>query len=195
MLGMFALVRAAGGGRWTALGAAALMAADNLLLVHSRIGTLDIYATAAMIWAAALYLRGRPIVAGVVVGVGACAKEVAPYVLLVLVVLEALRWLADAGPARLLRCGAWGRAWRLPRGRSSRCSPCSTRSSPPYDPQTGKLVPDPPFGEIGRILSYAAHQTSPHGPRGIASYPWDWLVDIKPITYLQINPCSPDRRS
>ena len=61
ILGMFALVRAAGGGRWTALGAAALMAADNLLLVHSRIGTLDIYATAAMIWGAALYLRGRPL--------------------------------------------------------------------------------------------------------------------------------------
>ena len=99
ILGMFALVRAAGGGRWTALGAAALMAADNLLLVHSRIGTLDIYATAAMIWAAALYLRGRPILAGVVVGVGACAKEVAPYVLFVLAVLELLRWVGRRGAA------------------------------------------------------------------------------------------------
>jgi predicted membrane-bound dolichyl-phosphate-mannose-protein mannosyltransferase len=63
--------------------------------------------------------------------------------------------------------------------------------SPPWDPQTGKLVPDPPIGEIGRILGYAAHQTSPGGPHGIASYPWDWLVDIKPITYLQINPSHP----
>src|SRR5262249_50416741 len=34
-------------------------------------------------------------------------------------------------------------------------------------------------------------QTSPHGPRGIASYPWDWLVDIKSITYLRINPSQP----
>jgi uncharacterized membrane protein len=31
-----------------------------------------------MVWAAALYLRGRPIVAGVVLGLGATAKLVAP---------------------------------------------------------------------------------------------------------------------
>ena len=61
----------------------------------------------------------------------------------------------------------------------------------PFDPQTGKLVPDGPFGEVSRILTYAANQTSPHGPQGIASYPWDWLVDVKPITYLQIDPSHP----
>src|SRR5437763_4020298 len=65
ILAMFALVRAAGGGPWAALGAAALMAADNLLLVHSRIGTLDIYALAGMLVGAFLYLRGRPLLAGV----------------------------------------------------------------------------------------------------------------------------------
>ena len=70
ILGMFALVRAAGGGPWTALAAAALMAADNLMIVHGRIGTLDVYALAAMVWGAALYLRGRPLAAGVVIGVG-----------------------------------------------------------------------------------------------------------------------------
>jgi 4-amino-4-deoxy-L-arabinose transferase-like glycosyltransferase len=78
ILGMYALVRAARGSRWLALGASALMAADNLFLVHARIGTLDIYAVAAMVWGAALYLRRRPVLAGVVIGVGACAKEVAP---------------------------------------------------------------------------------------------------------------------
>ena len=60
LLGCFALARAAGGGRWVALGASALMAADNLLIVHGRIGTLDIYALAAMIWGATFYLRGQP---------------------------------------------------------------------------------------------------------------------------------------
>ncbi len=65
------------------------------------------------------------------------------------------------------------------------------RIAPPWNPQTGKLVPDAPFGEVSRILTYGAHQTSPHGPSGIASYPWDWLVDIKPITYLRINPAHP----
>jgi predicted membrane-bound dolichyl-phosphate-mannose-protein mannosyltransferase len=190
ILGMFFLVRAAGGGAWLGLGAAALMAADNLLLVHGRIGTLDISAVAAMIWGAALYLRGRPILAGVVIGIGACAKEVTPYVLLVLVVLELLRWW----PAR---SEGWRRARRL-----ASCAAVAAGTflvvlfllgliTPAYSPQTGKLVPNGPFGEIAHILTYAEHQTSPHGPQGIASYPWDWLVDVKPITYLQINPSHP----
>jgi predicted membrane-bound dolichyl-phosphate-mannose-protein mannosyltransferase len=190
ILGMFFLVRAAGGGPWLGLGAAALMAADNLLLVHGRIGTLDISAVAAMIWGAALYLRARPMFAGVVIGIGACAKEVTPYVLLVLLVLELLRWW----PAR-------SEGWR----RIARLASCAAvaavtffvvlfllgRIAPDYSPQTGKLVPNGPFGEAAHILTYAEHQTSPNGPQGIASYPWGWLVDYKPITYLQINPSRP----
>jgi predicted membrane-bound dolichyl-phosphate-mannose-protein mannosyltransferase len=190
ILGMFALALAAGGGRWVALGAAALMAADNLLLVHGRIGTLDIPGLAFMVWAAALYLRGRPVLAGVLIGIGAGAKEVAPYVLFGLAVLELLRW------ARA-RTEVVGRLVRL-----ALCSGASAvsflillavmdRIAPPYSPQTGKLVPNGVFGHISRIVSYAAHQTSPHGPTGIASYPWAWLLDLKPITYLEINPGHP----
>jgi 4-amino-4-deoxy-L-arabinose transferase-like glycosyltransferase len=190
MLGMFALVRAAGGGPWLALGAAALMAADNLLLVHGRIATLDIYAVAAMIWAAALYLRGRPVWAGVLIGIGACAKEVAPYALLVVIVLELLRWWSAQtdvrrGLARLAACGAAAAASFIA------LLFILGQIAAPYSPQTGKLVPNGPFGHVAHILSYAEHQTSPHGPSGIASYPWDWLVDIKPITYLRINPSQP----
>ena len=190
ILGMFALARAAGGAPWLAVGAAALMAADNLLLVHSRIGTLDIHSTAAMIWAAVLYLRDRPVLAGAAVGLGACAKEVAPYVLFALIALELLRWWRT-------RSEGWLRVGRL--------GVCAAASAgvflagltvmgwiaAPYSPQTGKLVPDGPLGHAAHILDYAANQTSPHGPQGIASYPWDWLVDVKPITYLRINPSRP----
>jgi predicted membrane-bound dolichyl-phosphate-mannose-protein mannosyltransferase len=190
ILGMFVLVRSAGGGPWLGLGAAALMAADNLLLVHSRIGTLDISATAAMIWGVALYLRDRPILAGAVIGVGASAKEVAPYILFALAVLELLRWWPARSEARV---------------RLVRLAGCVVASAvaflvmlqvmgwiaAPYSPQTGKLVPGGAFGHAAHMLSYAANQTSPHGPRGIASYPWDWLLDIKSITYLRINPGRP----
>jgi hypothetical protein len=41
------------------------------------------------------------------------------------------------------------------------------------------------------MISYAAQQTSPNGPSGIASYPWQWLLDLQPITYLRINPSLP----
>ena len=190
ILGMFALALAAGGGRWVALGAAALMACDNLLLVHGRIGTLDVPAVAAMIWAAALYVRGRPLWAGILLGIAACAKEVAPYLLLGLIVLELLRWLrtrADGvrGVLRLAACTVATAVTFLV------LLQVMGQIAAPYSPQTGKLVPDGAFGHLGHIISYAEHQTSPHGPRGIASYPWDWLVDYKPITYLQINPQHP----
>ena len=190
LLGLYAVVRAAGGGPWLALGASALMASDNLLIVHGRIGTLDIYALAAMLWGAVAYLRGRPILAGAIIGVGACFKLVAPYLLAVLLVLELLRWLVE-------RTGAASRLWHL-----GACLVSTTgvffallavldRIAPPYDPVAGKVISGGPFAHFAHMLSYAAHQTSPQGPTGIASYPWEWLGDYKPITYLAINPAHP----
>ena len=88
ILGMYALVRSAGGGPWSALCASTLMACDNLLLVHGRIGTLDIYAVAMMIWAVAFYLWRRPMLAGLTLAVGTAFKEVAPYALIAVALLE-----------------------------------------------------------------------------------------------------------
>jgi dolichyl-phosphate-mannose-protein mannosyltransferase len=190
ILGMYALVRGAGGGPWAALGAAALMAADNLLIVHGRIATLDVYALAAMVWAAGLYVRGRPVLAGALVAVGACMKLVGAYVLLVLALLEALRWLGS-------RDGAGRRIARLALVSGAAAVTFFALLAvldviaPPFDDGTGKLLAAGPFAHLGHMLSYAAAQTSPHGPRGIASYPFAWLVDYKPITYLNVNPARP----
>jgi dolichyl-phosphate-mannose-protein mannosyltransferase len=190
LLGMFALARAAGGGPWLGLGAAALMACDNLLIVHGRIGTLDIHAVTAMIWGAALYLRRRPVWAGAVIGLGTSAKEVVPYILVALVALELLRWwrTRDDAAARIGRLAGCVAAWA-----ATFLAALTVMGwiAAPYSPQTGKLVPNGPFGHVAHMLSYAAHQTSPHGPQGIASYPLEWLIDAKPITYLQINPARP----
>ena len=142
ILGMFVLVRAAGGGPWVALGAAALMAADNLLLVHGRIGTLDVPVLATMIWAAALYLRGHPLAAGVLIGVGACIKLVAPYVLLVLLLYELGRRLVSR------RARSPERLWR-PSARLASCAAIAAavfvgllaildRIAPPYDSANGE---------------------------------------------------------
>jgi hypothetical protein len=43
------------------------------------------------------------------------------------------------------------------------------------------------FGHLHHMISYAAGQSSPHGPHGIASYPWAWLGDFKPIIYLNVD--------
>ena len=196
ILGLFALVRAAGGSRWLGLGAATLMAADNLLLVHGRIGTLDIYVVAVMLWAAVAYLRGHPIVAGILIGVGSCIKLVAPDVLLVLVGIEAVG-LWSARRSGGVRAAAGSLALRLG---SCAAAAAATffallaildRLAPPYDPSTGKPVGGGPLAHLRHMLSFAGAQVSRHGPHGIASYPWQWFGDYKTIVYLNIVPGRP----
>jgi hypothetical protein len=198
ILGMYALVRAAGGGRWPAVGAAALMACDNLLLVHGRIGTLDIYAVAAMIWGVALYLRGWWVAAGAVLAVADCFKEVAPYALVVLGLVELARVLVarrDPDPP-----GDWN--WWPALTRLAATAFVSIGLfvgllglmgliAQPYADSEARLITGGPFDHLWHMITYAANLTSPHGPQGIASYPWQWLLDLKPITYLRINPSLP----
>jgi hypothetical protein len=198
ILGMFFLVRSAGGGRWTALGAATLMACDNLMLIHGRIGTLDIYTVAMMIWGMAVYLRGRPVLAGVTLGFAAAFKLVAPYLWLSIVILEAIRALS----AR--RRGGLPASWRWWPGVKRLVITSVTgfasfigilavmdQIATPYADADAKLITGGPFAHLSHMITYAAQQTSPHGPMGIASYPWQWLVDLEPITYLRINPSLP----
>jgi predicted membrane-bound dolichyl-phosphate-mannose-protein mannosyltransferase len=190
--------RSAGGGPWVALGASTLMACDNLLLVHGRIGTLDIYVLAPMIWAVALYLRGRPILTGGLLALAACFKEVAPYALLVLALVEVMRLAAARGDP------ASSPEWVLKRTlvRFGGCAVTAAaafvgllglmdRIATPYADSSATLITGGPFAHIAHMISYAAHLTSPKGPTGIASYPWQWLFDYKPITYLRINPSNP----
>lgn len=205
ILGMYVLVRSAAGGRWLGVGAAALMASDNLLLVHERIGTLDVYALAAMIWGVAMYLRGRRLLAGIVIGIGACTKLVALYALPVLALFELLRLVsARAGPSALAGSPRQPRIVGRAAARIAACTVTAAttfiallavldRVAPPYDPNKHRLVAAGPFAHLAHMLSYAASQTSPGGPRGIASYPWEWLGDYKPIVYLYINPAQPSR--
>jgi predicted membrane-bound dolichyl-phosphate-mannose-protein mannosyltransferase len=65
------------------------------------------------------------------------------------------------------------------------------RIATPYADSSATLITGGPFAHIAHMIRYAAHLTSPKGPTGIASYPWQWLFDYKPITYLQINPSNP----
>jgi predicted membrane-bound dolichyl-phosphate-mannose-protein mannosyltransferase len=184
ILGMFALARAGGASPWCSVLAASLMACDNLLLVHGRIATLDIYVVAFMIWAAALYLSGRSLAAGVVLGIGATVKLVAPYMLLVVVLFELVR-----RRRAVVRLAARPLAMFTAVATATYLAVLAVfdRIAPPYDPQTGATITGGPFAHTARMFSYAAGQTSPHGPQGIASYPWDWLVDLRPINYLEVT--------
>jgi predicted membrane-bound dolichyl-phosphate-mannose-protein mannosyltransferase len=202
ILGLFALVLAAGGRRPLALGVAALMAGDNLLLVHGRLATLDIYALAPMVWAAVLYLRGRRLSAGALLGVAACMKLVAVWVLVVLALAEALRLLNEgrglsrhdvrravsAAGRRLAVCAAAAAASYLV------LLGLLDRLVPPYDPVTHRVITGGPLSHTLHMLRFAAQQTSPRGPTGISSYPWTWLADFKPIVYSDIGLVNPANR-
>jgi hypothetical protein len=182
ILGMFVLTRAAGAGRWLALGSATLMAADNLMLVQGRIGTLDVYVVCAMVWAVALYLRGHPLLSGLVAGVGACLKLFALDALLVLLLFELLQVRAGAQAPRraILR---WARASAAAVAAFLGLLAVLDQLAPPYDNAAARFVRGGPFAHLAHMLSYAASQTGESASK-IASSPWQWLVDYKPIVYL-----------
>jgi predicted membrane-bound dolichyl-phosphate-mannose-protein mannosyltransferase len=182
LLLMFALVRAAGGGPWLALGATAVLAADNLFTVHGRIATLDIYYLAFMLGGVALYLRRRPVLAGVVLGVGATTKLVGIYALFILGLLELGRWATrrrgEIEPLALCIV-ATGIAYAV-------VLQALDMSFPAFDPGTGEQFNNA-LAHTRHMLDYAVQLTSPGGPKGIASYPWSWLAGQGTIPYLTLN--------
>ncbi len=195
ILGMYTLVRFAGGGPWLAAGAATLMAADNLMIVSGRIALLDIYALAPMLWGVALYLRGRVLAAALLLAVADCMKEVSVYALLVLSLLELGRVVLSARDPGLPAAWAWHPAlvrlaiavlgsvvlfiaglWMM-----------GLIATPSVEGGR-QLITGGPLDHLSYMTNFATAFTSPGGLAFNASYPWQWLIDLKPITYLRVNP-------
>jgi predicted membrane-bound dolichyl-phosphate-mannose-protein mannosyltransferase len=186
LLLMFALVRAAGGSPWLSLGATAALAADNLFTVHGRIATLDIYVLTFMLGGVALYLRRKPLLAGVVLGVGATTKLVGIYALFILGLLELGRWLTrrrqvEGNPIETLALCivAAGIAYAV-------VLQVMDMSVPAFDPGAGERLTNA-LEHTRHMLDYAVQLTSPGGPKGIASYPWSWMAGQGAIPYLTLN--------
>jgi dolichyl-phosphate-mannose-protein mannosyltransferase len=193
IVAMYALVRAAGGGQWLGVGAAGVMALDNLMLVHGRVATLDIYAVAMMLVAATLYLRRHPLLAGAALAVAMGMKEVAIYLGLVLVLLELGRAVRDRvngsvgkgdwlrGNLRpLLLCGASAVACALV------LLTVMDLLVPAYDTGTKIVYDGNPFRHISHMYVYATKLKAVPHATGISSSPWDWLVNQKPIDYARV---------
>jgi dolichyl-phosphate-mannose-protein mannosyltransferase len=192
ILAMYALVRGAGGSPWLAVGAAGVMALDNMMLVHGRVATLDIYAVAPLIVAAALYVRRHPFAAGLVLGLAACMKLVAMFLVPALVLFEVIRVLWDwRGPAGRV---AAIRARGIPLTISIVASVVTVVvgvwlldiAVPAYDPGTKITYAGDPFSHIGHMLSYAEKLKAVPNATGISSTPWQWLLDQKPIDYSRV---------
>jgi len=208
LLLLYWLVRSAGGSRWLALVVTALAAVENLWLVTGRVAALDVYALPFMLAGAALYLRRHPVIAGLVLGVGACVKELALYALIALLLLETLRgirWLLE-------RRSGWaaGVAWWRQRLARRLVRPLVATivtvivfvstlavldaAVPPYADgrrvdQGQSAVCDHALlwshacNHIAYMNSYAASLRSPNGPSGNSAYPWQFWFDLQPFDY------------
>jgi predicted membrane-bound dolichyl-phosphate-mannose-protein mannosyltransferase len=206
MAALFAMVLGAGGSAWLGVGAAGVMALDNLLLVHGRIATLDIYAVAMMLVAMALYLHRRPLLAGVALGVAGCMKEVALLLIVVVVLLEALRWAREwwvthgarttqpgSAPREPLPSPKTGAAWRplallLGAGAVSLLGLLWLLDVlvPGYDPVNHVTYAGSPFTHLAHMYHYAQLLKAKPGETGIASTPWQWLLDERTIPYAKV---------
>jgi hypothetical protein len=169
------------------------MSTDNLLLVHGRIATLDIYAVAMMLVAGTLYLRSSPVLAGLALAIGAGMKEVALYLLVVIALLETLRFArARWGPGQdaahqlgvYLRplstfvlaslVGFVGLIWLM------------DLLVPAYDPVNHVTYAGNPFAHLSHIYHYALALKSRPDAVGISSSPWQWLLNENTIDYARV---------
>ncbi|HEY7829675.1 MAG TPA: glycosyltransferase family 39 protein [Solirubrobacteraceae bacterium] len=205
MVALFAMVRSAGGGAWLAVGAVGVMSLDNLLLVHGRIATLDIYAVSMMLVAMALYLRGWWLGAGMALGVAGCMKEEALLLVVVVALLEALRFTRRRwarrrdrhddgdGDGVVLPQAQIGRGWRT-MGLFFASGAVSLLGLlwlldvlvPGYDPINHVTYAGSPFTHLFHMYHYAQLlQAKPHEV-GITSSPWQWLLNEHAIDYAKV---------
>lgn len=178
---IYAIVRKAGGARRVGVLATFLYAFDNLVFVHSRIGTLDIFVVCFLLLGLYCYLAEKPTLAGLAFAGATMAKIGGIYGIGAVITLEGLRFvriwlesrrwawericpLAITGVvyvvALLWMLGALDNIWSSYKN---------------------------PVTHIQHIFSYGFALTRPEGPQGSESVPWQWLINEAPMTYLRTD--------
>jgi dolichyl-phosphate-mannose-protein mannosyltransferase len=182
---VYGIVRASGETVRLAILVVALLAFDNLTLVHGRIGTLDMLYLAPILVGSWLALRGRFALAGVLMALGMLVKLTAIYGLLAMLLLLAIRMLvgwrrerrirfADLRPAVVLGVVSvvlfLGGLWAL----DARFTAYSS-----------------PIDHVAHMIDYGARLRSPVDRAGICatndSSPWEWPFNECQITYLRVD--------
>ena len=183
LVAVYLIARDTGRSAWLAILVTAIVAFDNLTLVHGRIGTLDMLVLAPMLVGSWLALRKRWIFAGVAMGIALLIKITALYGIGA-VVLYAL--LTD-GPD-------WWRARRFPRLDDLR-GPLGFVVITFSIALGGLTLLDAslsqfpsPVDHIARIVTYGANLRAPITV-GICpeadSRPWQWLFNECQINYFR----------
>jgi dolichyl-phosphate-mannose-protein mannosyltransferase len=185
LVAVYGIVRTAGESTRLALLAVGFVAFDNLMLVHSRIGTLDMLVVAPILVGAWLALRGRWAAAGAATGIGMLMKLTALYGFLALLIMLALGlWAvwrrqrrlgwADLRPVAAALIAfvvvTIGGLWLLD-------SQFSTYTNP--------------IEHLRHMIEYGANLArgvvGPGSCPGNDSAPWQWLFNDCQMSYLRVD--------
>ncbi len=185
LVAVYGIVRSSGESMRLALLVVGFAAFDNLMLVHSRIGTLDMLVLAPILVGAWLAVRGHWAAAGAATGIGMLMKLTALYGLLALLIMLALglwaAWrrqrrlgLADLRPtvAALITFTVItiGGLWLL----DSRFSSYTN-----------------PIEHLQHMITYGANLArgvvGPGSCPGNDSAPWQWLFNDCEMSYLRVD--------
>ncbi len=181
LLLLYGVVRDLGGEAWLAVLASTLFAFDNLVLVHSRIATLDMTLVAFLLLSAWLSVRRRPVLAGAAGALAALIKLGGVYGLLAMLLLEAV-------PA--------ARAWY--RSRAWSWSPVRAMAAMAISFVAvwvvGLWLLDShfsafrtPWTHLRFMLQYGFSLARPGGPANSESQPWQWLINEVQMPYLRVD--------
>lgn len=175
------------GDPYVGLLAAALLAFDNLVFVHSRIFTLDISMLALLLLGFDLYLGGRPSWAGLALAAAALCKLPGGFGLLVLGAYEVLRLYPRPSGGWSLRPDAdWS-----PRPAIRRLSRLGLAFALAFLLLLGLL--DRLYTEFPHPLAHLQHISDyaqllrRQVPSGVESLPWQWLWNDVEIPYLKVE--------
>jgi predicted membrane-bound dolichyl-phosphate-mannose-protein mannosyltransferase len=182
---LYLIVRGAGETTALAFGVAGFVAFDNLMFVHSRIGTLDMLALAPVLVAAWLALRDRWVLAGALVGLGLLVKLSALYGLIAIGGLLALRAV-----------GRWRRDRNFPVVDAR--AAISLVGSFAVVGLVGLWLLDlrfttftNPVDHLRHMVDYGASLKEPVTRfgfcTGATSAPWQWLINECQINYLSVD--------
>jgi dolichyl-phosphate-mannose-protein mannosyltransferase len=177
---VYAIVRTAGGDGWLGAVAAAVLAFDNLVFVHSRIATLDMPMVALLLLGVWCWLRGWRLLAGMTLGLAGLVKLGAIYGLAAPLLLElgrltiswskSRRWSRDALQGTVLLVAGFVSVWLL--GLWLLDLAFTTYKAP--------------WDHLHYMLHYGFSLARPGGPANYESRPWQWLANEVQIPYLRV---------
>jgi len=176
---LYGVARRLGANPLMSLVAAALLAFDNLIFVHSRIFTLDIFQLAFMLLGLYCYLGRRPALSGVGFALAALCK------------IGGLFGLLAVGAYELLMLVRGHQPWRSAmRAAIRRLALVSVAFGLVFLVGLGILDRlwvgyAQPLEHVQRILTYGTALRRPSGPTGVESYPWQWLWNETQMPYLR----------